>query len=77
MVQPVDHLLLGLLTFLVFLVHGVEELFHGDVVNRQKFAKALDGNVSLSFLYPPVLHARQIEVIRKILMAGVAFLLAQ
>ena len=70
-------LLLGFLTFLVISVHTVEELFDRDVVNGQEFTETLYGDVSLSLFDAPILDTRQVEVVGKIFMAGVAFLLAQ
>lgn len=67
----------GFLRFLVFLIHLIKEFLHGKVVDRKQFAKALDGDVCLSFFNAPVLHPRQIEIVGKVFMATVTFLLAQ
>lgn len=46
-------------------------------MDGEELAETLDRNIRFSFLYTPILNARKVEVIGKIFVAAVAFLLPQ
>ena len=46
-------------------------------MNGKKFAQALDRDVRLALLNPPVLYTWQLKIVGKILMTAIPFFLTQ
>lgn len=59
------------------LVNHTKKFFEGNVVDREDPAEAFYGHVRLTLFDSPVLNPGDIEVISKILVARIAFLLTQ
>jgi hypothetical protein len=66
----------GSLTFCV-LVNGTKKFIDAQFMYGEQSAQAFDGQIGLSFFYPPVLNAGYLIIISKVFMTAISLLFTQ